>query len=510
MVLSPQEHGIVYLIGAGPGDPKLISLRGFELLQTADVVLYDYLVNPIIAACAPASAQLLCLGRHGRTRIWTQAEINRRMIAEASAGRIVVRLKGGDPNIFGRLAEEVNALREAGIDYEIVPGISAASAASAYAGVPLTSRCCSSGVAFVTGHELDEQTGSKLDFRAIAQFSGTLVVYMGVTTAAKWVAELLVHGKSPHTPVALVRRCSLPDQQVVHCVLSEVPDQLTPYSRFPPPVIAIIGAVAAADATIAVDRRRRQPLAGCSVLVTRPGDKGDPMSRQLEALGAMVLRQPVIQIQPLADSEALQAAVAGLGQFDWLVFVSAHGVRFFMESLIQQGHDARWMGDIKLAAIGPATAAELTRFGLRADLIPTMHRAEALADALQDLVAGQRVLLVRASRGRDLLFERLAASAATIHQVAAYASVDVAQVDPRVKELLNDGQIDWVVAMSSASAQSLVNLFGESLKKTQIASLSPITSATLREAGLEPAVEAAQHTSDGLIEAICGGNRTRT
>jgi uroporphyrinogen III methyltransferase/synthase len=260
MNLPRPSAGIVYLIGAGSGDPKLLTLRGFELLQQADVVLYDYLVNPLIAAYASPSAELHCLGAHGRTRIWTQAEINERMVQEANSGRIVIRLKGGDPNIFGRLEEEVTALRQAEIDYEIVPGISAAAAASAYAGVPLTSRSCASAVAFVTGHELERQETAKLDFAALARFPGTLVVYMGVTTASVWVTELLRYGLGPQTPVALVRRCSLVDQQVVRCTLAEVPAKMTPPARFPPPVIAIVGAVAATASALPVERSRRLPL----------------------------------------------------------------------------------------------------------------------------------------------------------------------------------------------------------------------------------------------------------
>lgn len=509
MVEAKQSSGIVYLIGAGPGDPRLLTLRGFELLQRAEVILYDYLVNPVIVAYASGNAELHCLGQHGRTRIWSQAEINQRLVQEAAAGRIVVRLKGGDPNVFGRLAEEVAALRNAGIDYEIVPGISAAFAASAFAGVPLTSRTCASGVAFVTGHELDQPGKEPLDFGALARFPGTLVVYMGVTTASTWVSELLRHGMSPQTPAALVRRCSLSDQQVIRCALSEVPERLTPYAKFPPPVIAIIGEVAAESADVQVDRRHRQPLFGSTVLVTRPLGQADAMSEQLAALGAIVLNQPVIQIRPVDDPVNLARIVTSLNQYDWIVFVSGNGVRFFLAALLEHQRDGRCLHGIKLAAVGPATAEELARFGLLVDLVPEIHRAEALGEALVDRVAGARVLLIRASRGRDVLLQRLASSADSVDQLAAYASVDVTEVDPRVRNLMDAGQIDWVVAMSSASARSLVRLFGDALHTTRIASLSPLTSAALRECGMEPAVEASEYTGAGLIQALCDACRNR-
>ncbi len=500
---STRATGFVYLIGAGPGDPKLLTLRALELLRSADVVLYDYLVNPLVTLHAPPSAEFHCLGKHGRTRIWTQDEINQCMIREAAVGRIVIRLKGGDPNIFGRLAEEVASLERARIPYEIVPGISAANAASAYAGVPLTSRDHASAVAFVTGHEQPvDQAASKLDFAALANFPGTLVVYMGVTTAAAWVAELITHGKPANTPSALIRRCSWPDQRVIRCELHEVPDQLTPYSKFPPPVIAMIGPVAAEVVRTSLNHRERQQLLGVTVLVTRPKGQQVQLVRQLELLGANVLTQPVIEIQPSSNPEPLFEAVDQIAKYDWLVFSSSNGVRYFLTALGQRGYDIRRLGAIKLATVGATTAAELAKSGLVVDLVPEVHRAEALADALYKQVHGKRVLLVRANRGRDLLWKRLSQTARQVDGVEAYCSIDITQSDPRIEQLLAQGQVDWTVVMSSASARSLVQLFGQKLQATRLASISPLTSEALRECGFEPAVEADVHSAAGVVEAI--------
>lgn len=488
----------VYLVGAGPGDPGLLTLRGAECLAQADLVLYDYLVNPQILELAPPQAERVCLGRHGRDRIWTQDEINQGMIAAAKAGRTVVRLKGGDPAIFARLQEELESLTHHGIPYEVVPGITAALAAGSYAGIPLTQRDAASAIALVAGHEGSDKSGGGLDYSGLARFPGTLVVYMGVTEAPRWTQALIASGKPAETPAAIVRRCSWPDQLVLRTTLGEVAEVMA-QRRIRPPVLVIVGNVVqlAAAQTWFTSR----PLFGRAVLVSRPAGQADPLRRRLQELGARVWLQPAIEIGPPPDWAPVDAAIARLASIDWLVFSSVNGVCWLLDRLLQTS-DLRRLGQVKLAAIGPGTAEALARYHLRADLVPDEFRAEALAEQLAPHCRGSRVLLARASRGREVLAEALRAAGAHVEQVVVYTSRDVLQADPDVAAVLAAGQIDWVTVTSSSIAQALVRLFGTQLGRARVASISPVTSDTLRSLGIEPAAEARTYTMAGLVEAI--------
>jgi uroporphyrinogen III methyltransferase/synthase len=492
--------GRVYLVGAGPGDPGLITLRGVECLGRADLVLYDYLVNARLLSHVRPGAETVCLGRHGQDRILPQDEVNRRLVAAALAGRTVVRLKAGDPAVFARLAEELQALKAAGIPYEIVPGITAALAAGSHAGISLTQRRDASAVALVTGHEDDAKNGPSLDYGQLARFPGTLVFYMGVTTARRWAGELVAAGKPPQTPVAVVRHCSWPDQALLRSTLGCVADDLVA-RRVRPPAIIIVGEVAAdADGRSWFTER---PLFGKRVLVTRPADQAEELAGPLAELGADVRFQPAITIGPPADWEPLDRALAELDRFDWVVLSSANGARAFLDRLCRDGRDLRRLGGVRLAAIGPATAAELARWRLAADLTPEEEfRAEALADALVERDPGRRFLLVRASRGREVLAERLRACGAAVEQVVAYRSDDVAVADGAIRAQLADGKIDFVTVTSSAIARSLAALFGPLLHRARLVSISPVTSATIRELGFEPAAEASTYTMPGIVATI--------
>ncbi|HEX3655818.1 MAG TPA: uroporphyrinogen-III C-methyltransferase [Pirellulales bacterium] len=488
----------VYLVGAGPGDPQLLTLRGRDCLARADVVFYDYLVNPQILEHARRGAELVCLGRHGRGRILSQDEINRRVIDEAHAGRTVVRLKAGDPAVFARAAEEVESLVAAGIAFEIVPGITAALAAGSHAGVSLTHRKLASAVAFVTGHEQDDKPAAAIDYAALATFPGTLVFYMGVTSAGAWSAALMAAGKPADTPVAVVRRCSWPDQQTLRGTLGSLAELVASH-HLRPPAIVIVGDVVAWDqhACWFTDR----PLWGQRVLVTRPAEQAAAARDLLEEFGAQVLLQPAIEILPPEDWALVDAHLARLTDYDWLVFSSANGVRYFLDRMEAGGGDLRRLGPLKLAAMGPGTAEALAKYRLRADLMPHEYRAESLAEAL--IAAGaRRVLLVRASRGREVLAEQLAATGASVDQVVAYRNQDVEQPDPETAAALAEGRVDWITVTSSAIARSLVRLYGPLLAHARLASISPITSATLRELGWQPAAEATEFTLPGLVRAI--------
>lgn len=490
--------GTVYLVGGGPGDPGLITLRGCQCLARADVVLYDYLVNPQILAHANPEAELVCLGRHGHGRIMTQPEVNEELVRHARAGRDVVRLKGGDPVVFARAAEEVAALADGGVPYEIVPGITAALAVGSYAGIPLTTGDKASALALVTGHQRPG-AGPALDYAALAAFPGTLVFYMGVTTADTWSAALIAAGKPADTPAAIVRRLSLADQQTIPCTLASVAEEIET-RKLRPPALVVVGPVAALAPRHGwfVDR----PLFGMRVLVTRAAHQAPALTASLGELGADVLVQPAIEITPPADWEPVDRALARLDEFDWLVFSSANGVRAVLDRLLLD-RDARALSRIKLAAIGPGSAEELARYHLRADVVPTQFRAESLAEALTaEAAAGKRFLLARASRGREVLAEQLTAAGGCVEQIVVYTSSDVIQADGEIESLLRAGQIDWITVTSSAIARSLVNLFGDQLRGSRLATISPLTTAALAELGHSAAAEADPYTTAGLVEAI--------
>jgi uroporphyrinogen III methyltransferase/synthase len=505
MITPIHQKGMVFLIGAGPGDPGLLTLRGAEVLRQADVVLYDYLVNPAIAELAPPHAQLVCLGERGATRVWSQEQINTQLVESARAGQTVVRLKGGDPLIFGRLGEECEFLDRHGVAFEVIPGISAATAAAAYAGIFLTHRSRSSAVAFVTGQERSTGGCDKLNFAPLAQFPGTLVVYMGVSSADEWVGQLLHHGMPGETPAAMVRRCSLPDQQVIRCQLKDVPARLKPEACFPPPVIVIVGKTAHESAGVTWFEAR--PLFGQRVMVTRPKHQVASLRRRLETVGARVMSQPVMEMLSPASWAEVDPSMRRLSSYDWLIFSSANGVAAFFSRLRELGYDARHLGACRLAAIGPGTASEVERAGLRVDLVPDTFCSERLAETLVSRAGRARFLLVRGDRSRPVLRQRLAESAAAIDEILVYQSQEIKTADEAVVEALRAGEIDWVTVTSSAIAAAVVRLFGSLLERTKLASISPLTSQTLRELGFPPAAEAAVATMDGLVEAIIAHSR---
>lgn len=491
-------RGKVFLVGGGPGDPDLLTLRGAQCLAEADVVLYDYLINPNVLAHARESAELICVGRHGRDRLLSQDEINQLMVDHAVAGRQLVRLKGGDPIVFARIAEEIAALEAAGVAYEIVPGITSALAVGSYAGIPLTQGDTASAVALVTGHERDDKPQA-IDYAGLAKFPGTLVFYMGITTAEHWTSELIAAGKSAETPVAIVRRVSMPDQQTIRCTLGTVAAQIK-QSKVRPPALIVVGNVARSASLH--DWFSARPLFGKRVLVTRAAHQAPELVKKLSSLGADVLVQPAIEIGPPDNWAPVDRAIENLPNFDWLVFSSSNGVRSFFERLLQS-RDLRSLARLKIAAIGPGSADELARYHLRADVVPEQYRAEALAESLTSEAArGAKFLLVRASRGREVLSEQLTQAGGHVEQVVVYTSRDVTEAEPEVLAQLAAGKIDWVTVTSSAIARSLVRLLGDDLSRARLVSISPITSAVLAELGQQVTAEANPYTMSGVVAAL--------
>ncbi len=499
------DEAKVYLVGAGPGDPGLLTRRGEALLAIADVVVYDHLASPRLLDLARAGALRISAGKSVGHCTMTQDRINEVLIEQARAGRTVVRLKGGDPLVFGRGAEEASALHAAGVPFEIVPGVTAGVGVAAYAGIPVTHRAAASAVAFITGHTDPEgpEAGGRLDWPALARFPGTLVVYMGVTHLESICRTLVREGKPADTPAATVELGTLPSQRTRVATLGTLP-ALARESGVSPPALLIVGEVLTFRDQLAW--YERLPLFGQRIVITRPAGEAPRSASVLEALGAEVLVAPTVEIRPIPDPGPLDAAIARLRDFDWLVFTSANGVRYFLRRLAHLGHDLRALGGIRLAAIGPSTAEALAESHLRADLVPETFRSEALAATLGSRAAGARILLARADRGRAVLREELE-NLADVTQVAVYQNADVESLPDDVVARIADGNVDWITVTSSAIAARLHALLPEPARRqvggrVRLASISPVTSQSVRRLGWEVGVEATDYTWGGLVRAI--------
>ena len=496
----------VFLVGAGPGDPGLLTVRAAELLAKADLVLYDQLVPKRLLDFANPSAELICVrdlpGHHPDK----YPHIHETLIRAGKAGKIAVRLKGGDPLVFGRGGEEAEALREAGVGYELVPGVTAAFAAAAYLDIPLTHRQHASAVALVTGHELPNKAGNRIDWQALAAFPGTLAVYMGIARLPLIVGELLRYGKDPDTPAGIVERASTGDMRSVFAPLKDL-ETARRNAGLESPGLILVGK--AVDQRAAKSWYERRPLFGHRVLVTRPRHQAGPMMRRLELLGAVPYLLPTLEVRDPADFGPMDDALDRLRAdgFDWVVFTSANGVHAFVRRLKARGRDVRDFGGVKLAAIGPKTAATLAEYHLNADVVPTNFIAEELAAELTKEVAGKRVLLARANRGRELLRTELA-KVAEVVEATVYEQADAAHLDPELVAALRRGEIGFVTLSSSNVARSLARAFDETIRgrvargEIKLVAISPETGRAVRELGLPVAGEAEVYTADGLVDAV--------
>ncbi len=501
---EPTLPGRVYLVGAGPGDPGLLTLRGAECLRAADLVLYDGLVNPMLLRHSHASAERTCRAEGPTGRQIRQEEINQRLVEAAREGKTVVRLKGGDPFIFGRGSEEAAALRAAGIPFEVVPGITAATAAAVYTGISLTHRDHASAVAFITGHEDPAKPSSALDYHSLAHFPGTLVFYMGLHRLESIASSLIAAGKPADTPACVVCRATQPVQQTVTGTLGEI-HQLAKTAGLHPPSLVIVG-----DCVQVRDRAHwfeDRPLFGKVIGITRPEDQADDAAHRAFELGALPVMLPMIEIAPPDDWSDVDAMLNRLEEFDWIVWTSANGVRGLLDRLWHNGGDIRRLSRAKLACIGPATAKVLEQYSLRADVIPTEFRAEALAAALAPKVSGQKVLWARASRGRDVLPQILTQAGANLEQVVVYQNRDVTSFPEAERIRLERGDLDWIGLSSPSIARSLAKLITPVARqlvgtRTKLASISPVTTAAAAEVGLPIAAEATTYTWEGLFQAM--------
>jgi uroporphyrinogen III methyltransferase/synthase len=506
-----QPCGTVYLVGAGPGDPGLITVRGRECLARADAVIYDYLVNPALLDHAPPEAVRINRGNADGGAALSQQQVHEQMITLAREGKAVVRLKGGDPFVFARGGEEAQVLREAGVPYEVVPGVTAALGAAAYTGIPLTHRDHASAVLLATAHEDPAKASSQLDWELLARFDGTLVFYMGAGRVAEVAGALVSAGKAPATPTALVAWGTLPQQQSVWATLADVAEHAQRQSVTAPAVI-IVGPVVELGPVLRWFEHR--PLFGQRIVVTRPAHQGRELADRLVSLGAEPILFPTIRVLPPDDWATVDAAIAKMDSFDWLVFTSANGVRYFLNRLVDTGADLRQLGRTRLAAIGPATRDALADYYLHADVMPDQFAAEYLADTLVPQVTGKRILLARASRTREVLPERLADAGAEVDQLVVYQNVDVEEADPDFLERLRSGTIDWITLTSPAIARSLARLVPPVLRPclgrdVRLASISPLTTQAAREVGLKVAAEATRYTTEGVVQAMINALRVQ-
>ncbi len=503
-----KRNGIVYLVGSGPGDPGLLTLRARELLARCDAVVFDALVNPAILSgdAIPAGAERHFVGKRGGERSARQDEIEALLIRLGRAGRSVVRLKGGDPFVFGRGSEEAQALARAGIAFEVVPGVTAGVAAPAYAGIPVTHRAVATSVTFITGHEDPTKDKSGTDWSALARTGGTLVLYMGVRRLPDIVQALAAGGMSPDTPAAMVEWGTFPRQRTVAATLGTLVDAATA-AAISAPAITIIGKVVGLRESIRWFDER--PLFGRRIVVTRARARVSELAGRLAALGAEVIETPAIRIEPL-DAAPLRRALASAGGYRWALFTSGSAVEIVWAELREMGLDARALAGVKLAAVGPASAQALARHGLVADLIPDRYVAEGLVEALRAAgdLAGARVLYPKAAGARDLLPDELRRIGAEVDDIPIYRSV----IDPdgarAAREALGGGGVDVVTFTSSSTVRNFVEAVGvEAARAVHAVSMGPITSGTARALGIPVVAEAAEATLDALVAAVIGASR---
>ncbi len=485
--------GVVYLVGAGPGDPELITVKGRRLLAGADAVLYDHLSSPAMLELARPGADLIYVGKKAGRCATPQEDITQSLIVRARAGQTVVRLKGGDPYLFGRGGEEAEALADAGVPFEVVPGVTTASGLAAYSGVPLTHRSYASAVTFVSGH-----FQSHVDWGSVSR-AGTIVLFMGISRIEEIVAELIQHGRAADSPAVVVRWATRPDQVSIACTLAELPERIQAVDLKPPATV-VIGEVARLRSKLGWFERL--PLFGQKIVVTRAQGQASELTGRLRSLGADPVELPTISIEAVEDYGPLDACIAQMGTYDWLIFTSVNGVRFFLERLDRSSTDLRAL-KARICAIGPATRAALEKLHLKVDAMPDEYVAEGVLQALNSHdMRGQRVLLPRAAVARDVLPEQLRARGATVDVVPAYRTLIPADAAGRALGLL-DPKPDWITFTSASTVQNFVKIAGpDALQGVKVASIGPVTTKAAETLGVTVTVEAARYTLDGLVEAI--------
>ena len=499
--MSTSKSGKVYLVGAGPGDLGLVTLRAKECIENADVIVYDHLANPEMLGWARDDAEIVYAGKEAGEHLLSQQEIDALLVEKARGGRAVARLKGGDPFLFGRGAEEAQAIVDAGIEFEIVPGITSAIAGPAYAGIPVTHRAENSHVTFFTGHEDPAKTESAIDYAALAKLGGTQVMLMGVERLGSITREMLRQGVRNNLPVALVRWATTGRQETLTGSLQDIA-QLAIASGFEAPAVAVFGEVVALRKTL--NWYERRPLSGKRIVITRTRKQASALSSKLRALGAQVIELPTIRIEPPNDLRSFAELVQDAHIYDWIVFTSANGVEAFFEIFFKLYDDVREIGAARIAAIGPATAQRVKDFHLHVDLQPEEFVAEAVVKEFQKQgsIENLRILLVGAEKTRDVLLKELSALGAIVDQAFAYRTVPETRDTTGARRQLAREGADLITFTSSSTVENFLALGLPWPKGMQVASIGPITSKTARDHGLKIDVEAHRHDIHGLVQII--------
>jgi len=494
--------GKVYLVGAGPGDPGLLTLKGKKVIECADCIVYDFLANPELLRFARPDSERILVGKHGGEAPISQEAVNQLLVSKAQEGKTVCRLKGGDPFLFGRGGEEAQELARAGIPFEVIPGVSAAYAVPAYAGIPVTHRDFASAFTCVTAHEDPSKDESGVDWSDIAASRGTLVFFMGVRKLPQITGRLIAYGRDPQTPVAVVRWGSWPKQQVFTGTLSDITAKTT---GIMPPAIIVVGEVVQLREQL--NWIERLPLVGKRIAITRASEQAGVLREQLTALGAEVIEVATIEIRDPASWEPLDSAIQRLEEFDYLLVTSANGVRSFLRRLEAAGRDVRDLKSLTIGAIGPTTAVEFKKSGVKVDIVPREYAAEGLLEALRDRdLAGKAFLIPRAKVARDIVPRVLTERGARVEVVEAYETV-VPQFSPGELQRLLSPPPDVITFTSSSTAGNFAKLVGEDsvsnlIRGVAIASIGPITSETIRKLGLTVSIEAKESTITGLVRGI--------
>jgi uroporphyrinogen III methyltransferase / synthase len=495
----------VYLVGAGPGDPGLITIKGRQCIENANVIIYDYLASPALLNYAHKDAEIIYVGKKGGDHTLSQDKINALIVNKAKAGSIVCRLKGGDPFIFGRGGEEAEILVANAIPFEVVPGVTSAIAAAAYAGIPLTHRKLTATLAFITGHEDPHKEESSIDWESLAGGIGTLVFFMGVKNLPDITQKLIANGRSPETPVALIRWGTTPSQTTVIGTLDNISERAK-QAELKPPAIIVVGEVVQLRKTLKWYETR--PLLGKRIVVTRARHQASALVRRLFDLGAECLEFPTIKVVPSDDVAPLDDAVQNLSSYDWIIFTSVNGIQFFFDHLFARNKDVRALHHLNTATIGPATAEKLLEYGLKSDIIPQNYRAEAVVDAFRKIsLGGKKILLPRAREARPVLPVELRKMGAEIDEVAVYLTEKIRTNTDQLLKQLGEKTIDLITFTSSSTVRNFKDLlpphkFKDLTKGITIASIGPITTETAMELGFEVPITAKSYTIPGLCDAI--------
>jgi uroporphyrinogen III methyltransferase/synthase len=509
--MTQQAQGKVYLVGAGPGDVGLVTRRAVRCLEAADVVVYDYLVNPALLAYCRAGAELVYVGKKAGDHTLSQEQINNLLLEKAQQGKCVVRLKGGDPFVFGRGGEEALCLAQSGVPFEIVPGVTSAVAVPAYAGIPVTHRGMAVSFHVFTAHEAPDKPESDLDWKSIARLDGTLVFLMGVRTLDHVVNELLRHGYPATAPVALIRWGTLPEQEVLTGTLKDIVQRAREHN-FAPPAVTVIGEVVQLRQQLRWAEKK--PLFGYRIALTRPREQSLELAELLEHHGADVLITPTIKIHPRPLNDEIRAEIRRLSDYQWVVFTSANGVKIFCEYLEHFGLDARAFSESRIAAIGDKTAQTLREHGLRADAVPSRFVQESLAEAIP-VRPNDRVLIPRAAVARDALERMLLDRGARVKVLPVYDTLPDDEGIRALIEGLTSKRINGIVFTSASTVEGFAARLTPALRadiaaNVLVASIGPLTSAALKKAGITPTVEAKVHTGSHLAQAILEYAQTTT